>query len=295
MLYLQHAPVGFKKAGLYLHVIEPMLIEHPFRTTASAPAGIRMSVDTDDLVGRYIYVFGIWEPSLTQFVKHRLAPGDVFIDLGANTGYYSLVAARLVGPEGRVIAVEASPSTYRLLEHNIQLNHLGNIHAINCAVSDAEGSLQLYGGPATNRGMSTVVAKPGFAPEAVVRTAPFDKLVDAADLRHTRLIKIDVEGHEPQVLERLFPLLDATRDDLEILLELTGEQTLAEQGVRQRDILDAFADHGFWPYLVDNDYYPLTYMYGGHKMTARRFASDAHLEETGDLIFSRLDVDTLGL
>lgn len=76
-------------------------------------------------------------------MAERLKPGDVFVDVGANIGYFSLLASKLVGPGGRVVAIEASPEVFDLLRRNLELNKAHNVRAVNVAISDREGSLQL--------------------------------------------------------------------------------------------------------------------------------------------------------
>src|ERR1019366_3290126 len=71
--------------------------------------GCTLYVDTRETGGRYIYYFGIWEPNLTRWIQERLSPDDTFIDVGANIGYYSLLAAKL---GSQVVAIEAAPRTF---------------------------------------------------------------------------------------------------------------------------------------------------------------------------------------
>lgn len=72
-------------------------------------------MDTQDLIQRYLYLFGAWEPHLTGWLRRRLRPGDGFVDVGANIGVFSVLAARLVGESGRVVAIEASADVHRRL------------------------------------------------------------------------------------------------------------------------------------------------------------------------------------
>jgi len=81
-----------------------------------------MWLDKVDVVNLFLYYFGGWEPAITQVVRQALKPGDVFLDVGANVGYYTLLASRLVGDTGRVIAVDASPSVYEILSRNVSRN-----------------------------------------------------------------------------------------------------------------------------------------------------------------------------
>ena len=93
------------------------------------------------------FVFGIWEPNLTNFVQQRLRVGDTFVDVGANLGYYSLLASKLVGALGHVVAIEASPAIAAHLTKNLHLNNATNVRVVNAAAADRAGTLALYRGP----------------------------------------------------------------------------------------------------------------------------------------------------
>jgi FkbM family methyltransferase len=291
--YLRHSPINYKKAGVFSKILYPLLLQRPIHATVSTLYDFRMSVDTDDVIDRYIYAFGVWEPSLTTFVMRRLRPGDIFIDLGANTGYYTVLAAKQVGSTGRVIAVEASPKIYDQLLRNVKLNGLDNVRAIACAVSDSTGTIELFAGPAGNRGETTVVAQRGFRSQAVVQKERFDTLIELEEFRRARLIKMDVEGHEPEALSGIYHWLASGRDDLEIVVELTGQTELAARGVRQSEILDTFARNGYCAYRVDNRYSSWTYARAEHSVMAYRLRGP--LDELADVVFSKADQESLTL
>ena len=81
-------------------VFDAHLAWRPFETTTTTRDGLRMRINFPDQIQERIYLFGVWEPVITRFVKSRLKPGDLFVDIGANVGYYSLLAAKLVRPGG---------------------------------------------------------------------------------------------------------------------------------------------------------------------------------------------------
>src|ERR1051325_5097791 len=82
----------------------------------------RMTGNTQDFIQRYLYFFGVWEPDITAWVRSALKPGDYFVDVGANIGYYTVLAARLVRPNGKVIAIEAAEWIHDVLKKHIALN-----------------------------------------------------------------------------------------------------------------------------------------------------------------------------
>ena len=85
--------------------------------------GAKMLVDTRDAaIAPWLVLDGLWEPHVTAWMHSCLGPGKVFVDVGANVGYFTLLGARLVGPEGRVVAVEAHPELARILQRNVVIN-----------------------------------------------------------------------------------------------------------------------------------------------------------------------------
>ena len=91
--YVRYIPFSAGKRYLWARVIDPYFawISHPF--VASTVSGMKMKGDAKDIIQQYIYYFGVWEPHITGWVSRRLAPGDTFVDVGANIGYYSLLAS----------------------------------------------------------------------------------------------------------------------------------------------------------------------------------------------------------
>jgi FkbM family methyltransferase len=151
---------------------EPELKARPRVVRARTRLGSIVACRTDDQIQRHIYSFGVWEPDITRFIAARLRPGDAFIDVGANIGYYSLLASRLVGSYGRVAAVEPSLSIRAELLTNLAVNGATNVRVISMAASDSAHSAVLYRGPETNRGASTICELRGFGSGAVSPAPP---------------------------------------------------------------------------------------------------------------------------
>lgn len=146
------------------------------------------------------------EIRLARFMIHTLNRGDVFLDIGAHYGYFTLLGARLVGEQGQVLAIEAAPKTYAVLEKNKAKS--SNIETLNRAVSDEKTSLTFYEFPNQYSEYNTLdIAQfenePWFndnLPTAItVDSIVLDDLV--SDLKiNPKLIKMDVEGAEYQAL-----------------------------------------------------------------------------------------------
>jgi FkbM family methyltransferase len=179
--------------GRLLRILSP---RHGERTIRIAP-GVRMRVRLDDHLQRLMYMDILhhdWLPAL-------LRPGGVFLDVGANVGFFTLIAAGLVGASGRVIALEPIPRTFELLRANLDLNGFTQVQAERLALGAAPGTVQLHLPPpeAHRDFLVTKVPVPGWEPVAVP-CATLDEAVARWQLPRIDLLKIDVEGGEPEVI-----------------------------------------------------------------------------------------------
>jgi FkbM family methyltransferase len=246
--------------------------------------GGRLDGNTTELVQRSIYWFGTWEPNLTAWVRQRLAPGDTFLDIGANLGYYTLLASGLVGSRGRVVAMEPSPSIFELLKQTVSVNGLTNVVAMNVAAGAAKGNASIFRGPEDQLGWSSLLPEwmDGLSLEGTTDVVALDDVVPPEIRRQIRIAKIDVEGFEMEVIAGAHGVIaDADRAEFVVEVNATTYQTVAA----------AFENAGFHPYLLANSYNPVDYI-NPDVSKAVRFKSGA-LPERGDVIFSRRDVSEL--
>jgi FkbM family methyltransferase len=108
------------------------------------PYKLMVHAEPDIYLSREILQHGVWEPFETQVICSLLEPGNIFVDLGANIGWYSVMAGVLVGSRGRVYSFEPDPKCFSLLTRNASLNGLENLTAEKLAVAHASGSTNLY-------------------------------------------------------------------------------------------------------------------------------------------------------
>jgi len=178
-----------------------------------------------------LYVCGSFEPNEFAFVDRVLKPGMVFIDVGANDGYYTLFAARRVGPSGRVIAVEPSSRERAHLQRNLGRNGLDNVQVVAAALGAEAGFVDLHLAHGVHAGHNTLG---DFAHDDVVRASservPLETL-DAVVAKHgltgVDMVKIDVEGAEMHVLEGARRTLAAQRP---VLMVEANDEALRAQG-----------------------------------------------------------------
>jgi len=171
----------------------------------------RMKIDlNDNVITQDLFISGQWEPYESQLMANLLRPGMTFIDVGAHVGYYSLLAARAVGPTGQVIAFEPSPDNYALLTENIELNNLAHtIRAENVALDERSGERSLYlstFNTGDHRIYSTLsdddqMFNAGAQRNSVrVSVRSLDEYLSERNIGSVDMIKIDVQGAEMAVL-----------------------------------------------------------------------------------------------
>ena len=153
-------------------------------------AGLHFAVDRSSVV----WATGRVELSVQRALAGALSRGDVFFDVGANVGFYTLLAARAVGPTGRVVAFEPHPENVAALERNVLLNGFENVVVVPKAASGGAGRALLEAG---NRATAKLGAPRGLE----VETIALDDFVTAHPDLRPAVVKIDVEGHELDVLE----------------------------------------------------------------------------------------------
>lgn len=217
----------------------------------------RMIVDKVDRVAGYIYFFGVWEPQISTIITHLLDPGDTFLDIGAHIGHHTLLAARAVGDLGRVYAFEASPQTFKTLKANIALNGFTNVEAKNAAVCTKDGTVPLLIASHENSLRNSLVHAQEQQDTIDVPACRLDDLVDRIPCSTVKLIKIDAEGAEAEVLAGAHALLTKIPRDVAILVEL--QEGIATEGASSRQVLDFLQGQGFQAFSVNNDYSAANY------------------------------------
>jgi len=204
------------------------------------PLGLKLEAYKRDALGRGLYRRKTHEPGLTKLLVTRFAGSteNNFIDVGANIGYFSCLMSLLAGPAGRVLAIEPEPGNLKLLERNLKSNHLTNVEVHACAVGDSEGSAMLGLYKPSNRGRHSIVdLKMKSAIQVSMKR--LDDLTKKVGNGATAwsLVKIDVEGYEPFVIEGARETLSRTRA---LVIEYSPD-FLRKAGVAPASLFDALS------------------------------------------------------
>jgi FkbM family methyltransferase len=181
-------------------------------------------------------------------IIERFCPkeGDIVIDVGAHFGRYTIIASKRVGPNGKVIAIEAHPQNFELLNRNIKLNNLNNIISLNYAAFSKQTTVKLYlksdepSDAIYNTLISNRVKSTDFL-EVQANTLDYLLQSNLVNLEKVNWIKIDVEGAELEVLRGSINVL-ANSKDIVLLIEI---HTLSDGKNHYEKIMDILNRYNF--------------------------------------------------
>ncbi|OUL30810.1 FkbM family methyltransferase [Nostoc sp. 106C] len=208
--YLNRPEYIFRPAQIYYRIFKQNFKHINFKETI-LPWGAKIRIPTEphDTVGKSIATYGIYDLSLTEVLWRLINPGETVIDIGANIGYMTSIMSKRVGNTGKVWCFEPNPEVYKELSENInnwqQKQGWDNIYAKQIALSNTRGT-GVLNIPLINRGEAFIELGNSINPEAnksqacTVILERLDKFLEN-EQKHIGLLKIDVEGHELQVLQ----------------------------------------------------------------------------------------------
>jgi FkbM family methyltransferase len=180
---------------------------------------------------QYDLVLGLHEPEVSEWIASCLKQGMTFLDIGPNVGYFTLLAAKCVGPSGKVVALEPDPGVLAVLQRNIEINGAGNVQVVHGAASEFCGRAKL--GRARSSSYSTGL----YCADAVdwidVPRYSLDGLISELGIGAVDLVKLDVEGAELEAIEGMSEILKANR--ARVIVELHDRPGQTEtQAVMQK-------------------------------------------------------------
>lgn len=203
--------------------------------------------DLNVFLYRCLFVFGLHELDVDWMCQRLLQDGDVFVDVGACFGYHALTAARCVGTQGKVYAIEPQPDVFEVLQENVRCNGLANVEAGNFALSDRNEILRLHRFSDLDFGHTSMAQLNHRVAQVLSCTAiTFDDYVVQKAISRIALVKLDVEGAELKVLEGASELLRSANPPMWVI-EVNME-TAAAFGYQPRDIFFFLAKFGYQVY-----------------------------------------------
>ena len=210
--------------------------------------GLSMPVGVIDHIERHLRIEGDWDKPVTAVLQKVLKPGSTFLDIGANIGYFSLVASRLVGDTGTVVSVEPSLRALRKFTDNVHRNRCQNILLLSVGAGDSFQRLRLTLATESNIGGSSIMAAGGPQPQVSIAVAPLNELLRPLNIVPD-LVKLDVEGFELYALRGHFEEQNLT---CPVICEITAE-FLQRNGQSVGEMFGMMSGRGYAAYRLDSD------------------------------------------
>ena len=208
--------------------------------------GGEMLLDIRDSQQRHIYYSRLYEYSYIACLEKFVKLGDLFVDVGANIGFYTIWAALRVGLEGRVISFEPNPLAFTSLERNIELNELRNVNLYQVAVGGSDGMAQLEA-RFDDLALSRIVKSETGKEIISVPQRRLDTFFSETEKTQIKFIKIDAEGAEPEILQGGETILEKRPD----LLVEVDERRLGLAGSSEEELLALLTRYEYVPFWLN--------------------------------------------
>ena len=204
--------------------------------------GARIVLNPNDPVVSGAITLRVYERAETRFFLSVCRSGMTYLDIGANVGYYTAIAARQVGSKGVVIAIEPDPECYDYLSQTVSVNRFLNVHLVQKAASDTSGSMTLYRN-LSNRGDNRLYPNELSSGQIKVETTTVDSLLSELHVTTVDFIKIDIQGFEGHALRGMKQTL--SQESPLIMLSEFWPKGLLDANTNPGELLDSIRARGF--------------------------------------------------
>ncbi|HTE27189.1 FkbM family methyltransferase [Flavitalea sp.] len=236
--------------GVHKRLIKPLNLFEGVTKTIRFKNVLVLDLDIKDWIPQQLYFLGKYEEKELKFLESSLRPGDVFVDIGANIGLFSLVASGLVKEAGKIYAFEPFSSNYTRLASHISQNGITNIVAEKLAISSGESSISLSdSSDGLNTGMISEFGSGGEISETVSATT-LDSYKSLHINQPIRFVKMDIEGGEYNALRGMQEIL--TNDRPLLLIEL-DDRLLVKAGTSAKAIEEWLTRFNYVKGYLDNN------------------------------------------
>jgi len=222
-------------------------------TVVTRVQGFKMLAPSDDMgITPHLVMDGLWEMAVTRVFLSCMQPGMRVLDIGANVGYFTLIAGRAVGEKGSVVAFEPEPRNLWYLRHNVSLAGHAWTTVVDKALWSSAGTMRLRTEQEFCGGHSLIGGDDPSLPEdrfVEVQTVTLDEYL--GDDPRVDVIKMDAEGAEPFIFEGMSKTLESN-PNLKVLMEFAPD-FVDGAGRDHREHLRHLDDLGFSMGLIDHD------------------------------------------
>jgi FkbM family methyltransferase len=212
---------------------------------------LKMSVhgSKDTIISEKLRAEQCWEPYETQLVITHFKAGGVFVDVGANIGYYTLLASAIAGPNGKVLCYEPDVENFVLLQENVRLNDLHNVtlHALALSDRNEDGELFLS---TDNFGDHRIYSDGGVRNSRPIQLVHGDQHLEP-QTQHIDFLKIDTQGAEYFVVNGLRKLIAANSAHLCMIVEFCP-YGIRHSGANGHQLIDLIESFGMQYHIIDH-------------------------------------------
>lgn len=210
-----------------------------------------MLLNPTEHIQQQLFWYGHYEKELGELLKKVVRPGDVFLDLGANIGYFSLLVA-INSPSANIISFEPVKDLFQNMNDNISLNNIKNISTINAAAGEINEEKDLFISTPDNSGMSSFHQPENYSgKKESVKVVSIDEWFKTSALSKIDIIKLDIEGSELAALKGMKEVLQKQKP---ILIVEVNPETLLMFNLKPSDLYDYLNQLNFEGFLVlEND------------------------------------------
>ena len=208
---------------------------------------MKMKLDLSDVgISKQLYLTGVHEASSTRQFREELGPGMVLLEVGANIGYYALIATQHIRPAGRIVALEPSPVSLKSLQENLELNNVEDmVDVYPFAAGSQSGHLPFY--MVSKRNLSGFINREGpgidLVSEIIVKVTPVDDVLRKLGVT-IDYFRMDLEGFEIEVVKGMYETLTAVPSPAGGFIEVHS-RLLNENGSSARLFLERMEAFGY--------------------------------------------------
>ena len=236
----------------------PLLIRPPSKeveiVVPSDRGEMRMTVPPGYPAARS-FAAGLYERDVTRLFEAIVTAGMTVVDVGANVGYYTLIASRLAGPAGRVYAFEPDPRIYAYLVRNVESNGCSNVVAVNKAVSEMTGSGTFI--PDEHGAEGRLSASSANRTSIAVQTVNLDDYFAGEGWPSIAVIKMDIEGGERAALDGMRELC-RRNPEMQLIMEFNLGAIHRAGGTRE-ELASLLQELGFSKgHIIEQDMKPFS-------------------------------------
>ena len=221
--------------------------------TVKTWAGYNVYIDNDSYRRLRPYIENEYEIFVSLLVKCLLHSGDVFIDVGAHIGHYTLTAAPIVGEEGKVWAIEPDPITFAILERNVKIAHFQNVLCLRVGIADQRGIARLFC-YSQSGSTNSLYGSPSTTNFLDVPCLTLDAIFEGTKVNG---LKIDAEGADIEILKGAVKLIEAN-PDIWMIIELRPGFLKEVVGIDPVELLQTLWSSGFTTFFINQEANTLT-------------------------------------